>query len=101
MTAKPVIARIWRGRTTLARADEYASYLYEVGIRPLEEKALAVMQLREDRECERSEPRKMNGLGFRGRHPSRLVRFAHSRLRMTEMERVKRIQIGGALNRAR
>jgi hypothetical protein len=52
MTAKPVIARIWRGRTTLARADEYASYLYEVGIRPLEEKALAVMQLREDREHE-------------------------------------------------
>jgi hypothetical protein len=52
MTTKPAIARIWRGRTTRARADEYATYLYEVGIRPLEEKALAVMQLREDREQE-------------------------------------------------
>jgi len=50
--AKPAIARIWRGRTTRAKADEYAAYLYEVGIRPLEEKALAVMQLREDRENE-------------------------------------------------
>ena len=47
--ARPTIARIWRGRTTRARADEYAAYLYEHGIHPLEEKALAVMQLREDR----------------------------------------------------
>lgn len=47
--ATPTIARIWRGRTTRAKADEYAAYLYEVGIKPLEEKALAVMQLREDR----------------------------------------------------
>ena len=46
---KPTIARIWRGRTPRARADEYAAYLYEHGIRPLEEKALAVEQLREDR----------------------------------------------------
>lgn len=46
---KPTIARIWRGCTTRARADEYAAYLYEHGIRPLEEKALAVQQLREDR----------------------------------------------------
>ena len=46
---KPTIARIWRGRTARARADEYAAYLYEHGIRPLEEKALAVQQLREDR----------------------------------------------------
>ena len=52
MPAKPAIARIWRGRTTRAKADEYAAYLYDVGIRPLEEKALAVMQLREDREHE-------------------------------------------------
>src|SRR5262249_32270736 len=52
MTASPAIARIWRGRTTRARADEYATYLYEVGVRPLEEKALAGMQLREDREHE-------------------------------------------------
>jgi hypothetical protein len=48
-TPKPTIARIWRGRTTRANADEYAAYLYEHGIRPLEEKALAVQQLREDR----------------------------------------------------
>lgn len=46
---KPTIARIWRGRTTRAKADEYATYLYEHGIRTLEEKALAVQQLREDR----------------------------------------------------
>ena len=49
---KPAIARIWRGRTTAARADEYAAYLYEHGIKPLEQKALAVQQLREDRETE-------------------------------------------------
>jgi hypothetical protein len=42
------IARIWRGRVKTARADEYAEYLYEVGIRPLEEKALGVEMLRED-----------------------------------------------------
>src|SRR5262245_59851331 len=46
---KPKIARIWRGRTTAAKADEYATYLYEHGIKPLEEKALAVELLREDR----------------------------------------------------
>lgn len=50
MTAvKPTIARIWRGRTTRERADEYAHYLYEHGIRKLEQKALAVQQMREDR----------------------------------------------------
>ena len=36
----PRIARIWRGRTAAARADEYAAYLYEEGIKPLEKKAL-------------------------------------------------------------
>jgi uncharacterized protein (TIGR02246 family) len=46
---KPTFARIWRGRTTRAKADAYAAYLYEHGIKPLEEKALAVQQLREDR----------------------------------------------------
>ncbi len=46
---RPTIARIWRGRTTPARADEYAEYLYEHGIRPLEEKALGVQLFREDR----------------------------------------------------
>ena len=29
MPATPTIARIWRGRTVAARADEYAAYLYE------------------------------------------------------------------------
>ena len=45
----PTIARIWRGRTTAAKADEYAGYLYEHGIKPLVEKALGVQMLREDR----------------------------------------------------
>jgi hypothetical protein len=49
---KPRIARIWRGRTARSRADEYERYLYEHGIRPLEEKALEVQLLREDREQE-------------------------------------------------
>jgi hypothetical protein len=49
---RPTIARIWRGRTTRARADEYAAYLYEHGIRPLEEKALGVQLFREDREAD-------------------------------------------------
>lgn len=48
----PKIARIWRGRTTAARADEYAAYLYEHGIKPLQKKALGVQLLREDREAE-------------------------------------------------
>jgi len=47
--SRPAIARIWRGRTMAAKADEYARYLYEHGIRPLEEKALGVQLLREDR----------------------------------------------------
>ena len=50
--AHPQIARIWRGRTTAARADEYAAYLYEHGIKPLEKKALGVQMLREDRDAE-------------------------------------------------
>jgi hypothetical protein len=49
---KPRIARIWRGRTARSRADEYEKYLYEHGIRPLEEKALGVQLLREDRDTE-------------------------------------------------
>jgi hypothetical protein len=48
----PTIARIWRGRTTRARADEYAKYLYEQGIKPLEQKALGVQLFREDREAD-------------------------------------------------
>lgn len=50
--ARPRIARIWRGRTTPDRADEYATYLYEHGIRPLQEKALGVQLFREDRKTE-------------------------------------------------
>jgi heme-degrading monooxygenase HmoA len=49
---RPTIARIWRGRTTRAKADEYARYLHEHGIKPLEGKALGVQSLREDREDE-------------------------------------------------
>ena len=45
----PAIARIWRGRTTRARADAYQAYLYEHGLKPLEHKALGVQLLREDR----------------------------------------------------
>lgn len=46
------IARIWRGRTTAAKADEYARYLYKDGVKPLGEKALGVQMFREDREDE-------------------------------------------------
>jgi heme-degrading monooxygenase HmoA len=50
MSAKrPAIARIWRGRTRRERADEYEAYNYEVGIKPLIEKALGVQTFREDR----------------------------------------------------
>src|SRR5262245_9111231 len=49
---RPTIARIGRGRTTAVRADEYAQYLYEHGIRPLEKKALGVQLFREDRAAE-------------------------------------------------
>jgi heme-degrading monooxygenase HmoA len=46
---RPAIARIWRGRTTRERADEYEAYNYEAGIKPLIEKALGVQTFREDR----------------------------------------------------
>jgi heme-degrading monooxygenase HmoA len=49
---RPTIVRIWRGRTSRERADEYQAYNYEVGIKPLMEKALGVQSLREDRENE-------------------------------------------------
>ena len=51
-TRRPTIARIWRGRTTVAKADEYARYQYEHGVLPLAAKALGVQQFREDRERE-------------------------------------------------
>jgi heme-degrading monooxygenase HmoA len=49
---QPAIARIWRGRTSRERADEYERYNYEVGIKPLIKKALGVQTFREDRENE-------------------------------------------------
>ena len=49
---RATIARIWRGRTTAARAEEYASYLHEEGFKPLAEQALAAQMFREDREGE-------------------------------------------------
>jgi heme-degrading monooxygenase HmoA len=45
----PAIARIWRGRTRRDRANEYEAYNYEVGVRPLIEKAMGVQTFREDR----------------------------------------------------
>ena len=48
-TSLPAIARIWRGRTRREVADEYEGYNYEVGIKPLIEKAMGVQTLREDR----------------------------------------------------
>lgn len=48
----PTVARIWRGRVKSDRAEEYATYLYEHGIRPLEQKAQGVQMLREDRGSE-------------------------------------------------
>ena len=48
-TPKPTIARIWRGRVRRERADEYQRYNFEVGVKPLMEKALGVQSLREDR----------------------------------------------------
>jgi heme-degrading monooxygenase HmoA len=44
----PTVARIWRGRTGRARADEYEVYNYHAGIRPLIEKALGVQTFRRD-----------------------------------------------------
>ena len=46
---RPAIARIWRGRVRRERADEYEKYNYDVGIKPLIEKALGVQTFREDR----------------------------------------------------
>jgi heme-degrading monooxygenase HmoA len=49
---QPAIARIWRGRTRRDRADEYETYNYEAGIKPLIKTALAVQTFREDVENE-------------------------------------------------
>lgn len=52
MSQHATIARIWRGRTTPEKADEYEAYLLEVGYPPLLEHALGADMLREDREDE-------------------------------------------------
>jgi len=49
---QPRIARIWRGRTVRAKADAYQAYLYEHGIKVLEQRALGVQLFREDRKGE-------------------------------------------------
>jgi len=53
-TPKPRgVARIWRGRTAAAMADEYGDYLYEKGVRKLEQLgARGVQMFREDRGAE-------------------------------------------------
>ncbi|HYD64863.1 hypothetical protein [Azospirillum sp.] len=51
-SARPTIARIWRGRTPSEKADEYEAYNHEHGIKPLIEKALGVQSFREDRGAE-------------------------------------------------
>jgi len=51
--SRPKFARIWRGRTTRDKADDYQRYLLQNGIAPLEAKGAAgVQMLREDRETE-------------------------------------------------
>ena len=51
-TPQPGIARIWRGRTTSEKADEYAAYLRAEGFPPLVEHALWAQMFREDRDGE-------------------------------------------------
>lgn len=51
--SRPKFARIWRGRTVPAKADEYQRYWLSVGIEPLMKKgALRVEMMREDRMAE-------------------------------------------------
>jgi hypothetical protein len=52
MPRRPTIARIWRGRTRRALADDYETYLRAEGIPPLEKTALGVQLFREDLETE-------------------------------------------------
>jgi heme-degrading monooxygenase HmoA len=42
------VARVWRGRVRAERADEYAAYLAEAGLKVLAEAAIGVEQFRED-----------------------------------------------------
>ncbi len=51
--SRPKFARIWRGCTVKAKADDYQRYLLQNGIAPREAKgAVDVQMLREDRETE-------------------------------------------------
>ena len=52
MTGRARIARIWRGRTTREKADDYADYLRSEGVTPLLEKALGAQMFRDDRASE-------------------------------------------------
>jgi heme-degrading monooxygenase HmoA len=52
MSTTPSIARIWRGRTRRALADEYEAYSRAEGIPPLKKTALGVQLFREDRDEE-------------------------------------------------
>jgi heme-degrading monooxygenase HmoA len=53
VAGQPKFARVWRGRTVKAKADEYQRYLLQNGIAPLEAKgAVGVQMLREDSETE-------------------------------------------------
>lgn len=49
MATKPIIARIWRGRTRRDIADVYEPYVRTEGIPPLRRVALGVQLFREDR----------------------------------------------------
>jgi heme-degrading monooxygenase HmoA len=46
---RPAVARIWRGRVRVERADEYEAYYMKAGIEPLIDAALGVQALREVR----------------------------------------------------
>lgn len=52
MPAQPTLARIWRGRTRRAIADQYEAYLLAEGIPPLRTTALGVQLFREDGDSE-------------------------------------------------
>jgi hypothetical protein len=52
MSTKPTIARVWRGRTRRAVADQYEAYSRAEGIPPLKKTALGVQLFREDRDEE-------------------------------------------------
>ena len=51
--AEPKFARIWRGRTTREKADEYQRYWLDTGVGPLIRRgAISVQMLRDDGETE-------------------------------------------------